>query len=315
MKKFRRFKLIYELYNIVNYKRLKYQLPLYKKYNLKKSYYQSLSSLDFPSISEHETPWLDHLDSQIFLPQDPGFQTLDKESKEAILNWSDEGFAILKGFFNSDIVDTVNTLLSKLIEDKKLRLKEGRKYMFAVRYSDQIKALANPKKLTDIVDLLMGRPADLFQSVNFLKGSEDPAHSDFIHMSTYPYGYLIAVWIALEDINEDNGPLFYYPGSHKLPYMMNKDFSHGGNKWLLGKNYKKEYTKKIESVLQDNNFEKKVFTAKKGDVLIWHANLLHGGSPVIDQLKTRKSMVLHYFGRDVIRYHEITERPCLLDIN
>ena len=28
---------------------------------------------------------------------------------------------------------------------------------------------------------------------------------------------MCGVWVALEDITEDNGPLHYYPGSHRLP--------------------------------------------------------------------------------------------------
>jgi ectoine hydroxylase-related dioxygenase (phytanoyl-CoA dioxygenase family) len=37
------------------------------------------------------------------------------------------------------------------------------------------------------------------------------------------------------------------------------------------------------------------FCAKKGDVFIWHSQLFHGGSPIIDRKKTRKSLVTHYF--------------------
>ena len=36
---------------------------------------------------------------------------------------------------------------------------------------------------------------------------------------------MCGVWIALEDVDEDNGPLEYYPGSHRLPYF---DLSHLG---------------------------------------------------------------------------------------
>ena len=53
--------------------------------------------------------------------------------------------------------------------------------------------------------------------------------------------------------------------------------------------------------------------AKKGDVFIWHANLIHGGSPIKDHSLTRKSMVIHYYAKDVIKYHEITERPSILE--
>jgi hypothetical protein len=34
--------------------------------------------------------------------------------------------------------------------------------------------------------------------------------------------------------------------------------------------------------------------AKKGDVLIWHADLMHGGAPIEDPKRTRKSLVAHF---------------------
>jgi hypothetical protein len=36
------------------------------------------------------------------------------------------------------------------------------------------------------------------------------------------------------------------------------------------------------------------FMAKKGDVLIWHADLMHGGAKIDNPAFTRKSLVCHY---------------------
>ncbi len=151
-----------------------------------------------------------------------------------------------------------------------------------------------------------------FQTINFVKGSNQRAHSDSIHMTTYPLGYLIAVWIALEDTNPDNGPLFYYPGSHRLPYLLNEDFNEGATGLRLGRKDYVDYEDRIAAVLEEEQLEKEIFLAKKGDILIWHANLIHGGLPVNNPALTRKSMVIHYYAQDVIKYHEITERPSLL---
>jgi ectoine hydroxylase-related dioxygenase (phytanoyl-CoA dioxygenase family) len=311
--KLKRVKMVYELYNLFHYDKLKYQADLYRKIGLNKKYYSSISSKDFPANNLLDNPWLDNVDSAKALPLLQEFMALDQETKSALLNWSKNGFAILKGFYSEQKVSWINEKLERLIEEKRMPIKDKRKYMFAVKYSEELRNSINSKLLEKILELLMGKPLDLFQSVNFLKGSEEPAHSDFIHMSTYPYGYLIAVWIALEDIKEGSGALFYYPGSHKMAYVMNGDYDNGGNRWLLGKNSKQKYIEKIEEKIKENNLEKKVFTASKGDILIWHANLLHGGSEIIDLKRTRKSMVLHYYGRDVIRYHEVTERPSLLE--
>lgn len=132
-------------------------------------------------------------------------------------------------------------------------------------------------------------------------------------MTTYPLGYLIAAWIALEDVTHENGPLFYYPGSHKLPYLLNNDFNEGETLLTLGKKDYRDYEDVIEALVKQKGYQPKEFLAKKGDVFIWHANLVHGGAPIIDKNATRKSMVIHYYAKDVIKYHEITERPSLLE--
>src|SRR4029453_15811300 len=125
-------------------------------------------------------------------------------------------------------------------------------------------------------------------------------------MTTYPLGYLIAAWIALEDTTPTNGPLFYFPGSHKLPYLLNNDFNEGENLFVIGKKNYTDYEDVLEDLVNQNSFERKEFHARKGDVFVWHANLVHGGAAILDKNATRKSMVIHYYAKDVIKYHEIT---------
>jgi hypothetical protein len=45
-----------------------------------------------------------------------------------------------------------------------------------------------------------------------------------------------------------------------------------------------------------------VFLARKGQALIWCANLLHGGSPQTDPRLTRWSQVTHYYFEDCLYY-------------
>ena len=70
------------------------------------------------------------------------------------------------------------------------------------------------------IRLLMDREPRALQTIASHKGSQQGLHSDSIHMTTYPLGYLTAAWIAFEDIDPDCGPLVYYPGSHRLPYCV-----------------------------------------------------------------------------------------------
>ncbi|MBT8327030.1 MAG: phytanoyl-CoA dioxygenase family protein, partial [Bacteroidia bacterium] len=134
---------------------------------------------------------------------------------------------------------------------------------------------------------------------------------DSVHMATYPLGGLIAIWVALEDVDEQNGTLFYYPGSHKMPYATNRNIGNSTGP-ILSPNPNKNYENYLEKELANSDLEMQMLHAKKGDILIWHANLVHGGLPHIDKNRTRKSMVVHYFLKDRICYHELSQRPAVV---
>ena len=44
---------------------------------------------------------------------------------------------------------------------------------------------------------------------------------------------------------------------------------------------------------EERGLETKTFVARKGDVLIWHGELMHGGVPIQDPTRTRKSLIAH----------------------
>jgi len=51
----------------------------------------------------------------------------------------------------------------------------------------------------------------------------------------------------------------------------------------------------IESEVNRRQLKLERFSAKKGDVLIWNGNLLHGGGKIADPGRTRRSCVFHYY--------------------
>jgi len=306
----KRSKLGYKIYNFFNKKYLVHNVPLYKKYGLKKKYYSSISSQDFKGLDE-ELNLYDKENSKDLLKMTPEFLALDKDTQDSIINWSDQGYAIIRGFLSPDEVDSINQEIENLIETGKLKASyKGTKYMFANRISKLINTIGNGK-MKLILEILLKREVSLFQTINFKTGSQQRTHSDSIHMTTFPKGNLIATWVALQDVTMDDGPLHYYPGSHKLKYVMNEEYDNIGTKYKLGSKDYGAYEDKIKEVVKESNLEKKEFIAKKGDMLIWHANLLHGGNKVDVDGNTRKSMVFHYYAKNVICYHEITQRPTL----
>ncbi len=305
------FKPIHWLYNLLHLKSVRHNKEAYKKYNIHKPLIASISSKDFPD--KNSVAWLDVGESSELAPARTNFKEFTPSVQNKILKWSENGFMILEKFFDDNTCDQINSEIQQLIDRRKLKFTNGNKLMFANRKSDLIKKITLNNSLNKILEFLLDKKVVPFQTINFLSGSQQRAHSDSIHMTTYPLGYLIAAWIALEDVNHDNGPLFYYPGSHKLPYLLNNDFNEGETLLTLGKNDYPDYEDRIEDLVNTSGFEKKEFHARKGDVFIWHANLIHGGSMILNESLTRKSMVIHYYADDVIKYHEITERPSLME--
>jgi ectoine hydroxylase-related dioxygenase (phytanoyl-CoA dioxygenase family) len=47
------------------------------------------------------------------------------------------------------------------------------------------------------------------------------------------------------------------------------------------------------------------FHARKGDVLIWHANLVHGGSERKNLALSRRAVVCHFFAKNAFVYHDL----------
>lgn len=307
----------YVINNLLNGKKLRHNKELYEKYGVQKSIYSPIGSKDFGYSLAGQLPWLDTPGVTSSLAQNADFQSFDENVQEAILNFIEHGYLILRGFYTEEKADELNAEVDRLLSENKTDFNyTGRKVMDAYRFSPLIdKGFFKNEKLLQILDFLMGKKVVPFQTINFVVGSEQRAHSDSIHMSTQPPGYLIASWTALEDIHEGNGPLFYYPGSHRLPILTTQDYDSGNSRFFIGNESNKKYEDKIAEVIEENGFEKKHFLAKKGDVLVWHANLLHGGEAITQEGSTRRSMVSHYFCEEVICYHEMSQRPALLSMD
>lgn len=283
----KRIKAFYLIHNLLNYNVLKNNRRLYKKYGVKRFVWQSISSKHFPVDVRNSS------------------STVNEE-------WDKSGFVILPKFISEELVNQVNEGIENALNQKVIDFNfTQKKILFAYEKVPVLKEVINHPKVTSKLEELIGEEVIPFQSINFLKGSEQAAHSDSVHMATYPLGGLIAIWIALEDINEENGGLFYYPGSHKLPYATNKLVGNAEGP-ILSPNPNKNYEDYVQRQIDDLRLKKEHFTANKGDVLIWHANLLHGGLPHLDETKFRKSMVVHYFVKNRICYHEMSQRPAII---
>jgi phytanoyl-CoA hydroxylase len=134
----------------------------------------------------------------------------------------------------------------------------------------------------------------LFQSLSFDVGSEQGLHQDTAYVVTSSPMELAAAWIALEDIQEGSGELMYVPGSHRFPeFHFSGQYKHW-NPERDGDEQQRQWSRHLDEETAAMGLKREVFRPRKGDVLIWSADLAHGGSPVSDRSLSRKSLVGHY---------------------
>jgi ectoine hydroxylase-related dioxygenase (phytanoyl-CoA dioxygenase family) len=158
-------------------------------------------------------------------------------------------------------------------------------------------------KLAEIVSRVFARRARTIAAINFMTGSEQALHQDMAVFHIYPHNYLIGAWIACEDITPDCGPLVIHSGSHRAPFFPGfADYPQTNLRTAdaAGSRRYQEYVDELAT-----HFERKEFHARKGEVLLWHGMLIHGGAPIARRGISRKSMVLHYSVRGADRGREV----------
>lgn len=224
-------------------------------------------------------------------------KTLTPEQVALAVHYHTEGFAVLKAG-----IDT--TLIDQTIDDIKNEYpanvgEEPSRHQDLWKTHPKVRDIASQPQILSVLQFLYDRKPIPFQTLNFKFGTQQRAHSDTIHFSSLPAKFMCGVWVALEDTNADNGPLFYYPRSHRseefnyfnIGIEAKKDFSEY-----------KEYEDFMEAFMDSRQYERREIHMNKGDVLIWSSNLVHGGSPIRKPNATRWSQVTHYYFEGCMYY-------------
>lgn len=250
-------------------------------------------------MSQMNLPWVE----SPFFSDIIKTKNISEEDKKLASEYFENGFIVLSNIFSNELIDQIKSEMNEKGFNENFPIQTFRnniRIQDLWQYSDSVKELACHPKIMDTLKMLYEREPVPFQTLNFKVGTQQKAHSDTLHFSSLPARYMCGVWVALEDITEDNGPLFYYPGSHRSPEYNFSDFKNTIEDTSY-ENYP-EYETFMEDLMEKSSFKKKKFLAKKGDALIWSSNIIHGGSPVEDPQSTRYSQVTHYYFENCIYY-------------
>ncbi len=269
----------------------------------------------FPRVGP--TPWLDRSDALDQVGHLESERSITRYEADQLRKWVRDGYVIEEALLDAHTLDGVwseyqSTLESGALQPPAEPHFAGDEVPGRVLNPHEkvpaIDRLMRDPRLRHVTELLLGAQSIPFQSISGHKASQQPTHSDSIHMTTYPEGYLVAMWIAFEDIHPGSGPLVYYPGSHRLPVLHATEVGISPidfNKWGY-REFEVKYTPAIGRLIESEHLEPSHFHAKRGDVLFWHANLLHGGSARTDFTKTRRALVFHFFAEGCVCYHDLS---------
>ena len=268
-------------------------------------------------ISVMNMPWVD----SPFFERTFSQLNLDNETRKLVKQFAEKGYVIIDDLGIENITEIIDSIVKDLthIYGEKGKIKSAWIYHDRIQdawtFNQDVKKIASAPQIINLLKILYQREPIPFQTLNFRFGTEQSTHSDSIHFSSVPARFMCGVWVALEDIDANNGPLHYYPGSHKLPIFELNDLGITGSYQNKPYDIYPVYEEFLQSLIEDNGLKKVELYVKKGQALIWAANLLHGGSKVLDKNRTRYSQVTHYYFSDCMYYIPLLSDPFISRIH
>lgn len=230
-------------------------------------------------------------------------------------DWEANGFLALRGFMPLDEVARVRDAVDaewanragndhevdiltgahagrtlKMHEAPELARREVYKLNNLFARRPEIRRVALSPRMRRACMQLLGAEPLICNSLNFERGSQQPFHLDTWYMPPPVEGMMVAAWFAIDDVDAENGPLVYYPGSHRIPPYR---FSHGRLNEIAAE--RPACDAYLEREIAARKLQPVEFHGRSGDVFIWHGQLLHGGRAIRDMSRTRGSLVVHYW--------------------
>ena len=251
--------------------------------------------------------WVDRSDAEIVLERKVRDGEIDESDAEPLLHYMRHGYVVFPRAVDTTLVDEYLACfedawkdpppgifahsggqvlpMSQQLYDRVAKVSDLHYYF------DRASKLIFAAPVRRFLEQIYERPPVVFQSMSMRKGSEESLHLDTGPLTLTEPMSLAASWIALEDVRKGAGEFQFVPGSHRVPETLNNGRSKGHNGDMGA------YYTVLQSTLHEceiRGLKTEYFRARKGDVLIWHADLMHGGAKIEDSALTRKSLVCHY---------------------
>ncbi|MDH3704869.1 MAG: phytanoyl-CoA dioxygenase family protein [Acidimicrobiia bacterium] len=236
---------------------------------------------------------------------------IDPELAERLREFERDGRTVLPGAVDDDVIDAIfadvdaawapdSGYLARNSVTGLMPAHFGRgqgRIIDAHMNSEAVRRAAFAPRLLEFLRTLFDDDAVAFQSLYFERGSEQAMHQDTAYVVTDEPMRIAAAWIALEDVEPGSGELEYYLGSHRREPFLFSGAHRSFTPSRDGDAQHQAFLAHLHTVAERDGVQGERFLPRRGDVLLWHADLAHGGAPVTDPAATRHSVVVHYTPR------------------
>jgi hypothetical protein len=251
-------------------------------------------------------PWVD----SPFFPAMLERAELDAETKTLVRTFAENGYVIFDPKIPSSWLDAArDEVRDKFVLQNVHYYSDERRVQDAWLFGEHVKKIASAPRVLEVLEILYRRKAFPFQTLNFRIGSEQKTHSDKAFFDSIPHGFMCGVWVALENVDESNGPLHYYPGSQRIPTYNLHDLGLVASDTENPLHNLWRYEEFVQALMPSTGLARQELRIEKGQALIWAANLYHGGCPILDTARTRFTQVTHYYFEGCLYYTPLASDP------
>ncbi|MBB6123743.1 phytanoyl-CoA dioxygenase family protein [Sphingobium subterraneum] len=233
--------------------------------------------------------------------------------------WIEEGFVCIPSVASRSEIEDHNKIVTdfrRLLDDCLDPYGFGDRIGQLHQVCPDLMNISAKSEIVAFLSWAFGEDPVLFGSLQFEKGTEQSPHIDAIFFWPEPAYAMAGVWVALEDVDPEAGPLFYIPGSHKWPFFHSDDVVDRRpdlkERWSSSANIDEvgdlvsavgnAWTEDFIAMERERGGQRITPKIRAGDVVIWHSLLAHGGATRINPTLSRRSVVYHYFGKTAKLY-------------
>lgn len=216
-------------------------------------------------------------------------------------HWREHGWVTLPRLIPDEVLDVYAAARENLPRDRRAIDNYWAGWHHPVPYMvcPELLDLATYFELSHTLNSLIADPVALHLALTGWVSTERRWHQDTYLNPDYLWSYYLAAWIALDDIDPNAGPFEFIDGSHTWPVIRREKLfrslspeQRASADWPTTTQAHVE--RACEQEIERRGAKVTRFLPKKGDVLIWHSNLIHRGSIPHNPELLRKSLICHY---------------------